>query len=172
MLWVTTPGFLVHFGLDSVNELPGLEELHPLLQALEARHEVAVDLPLQQRERGHDLVAVGLPQLDDQAADVLARAGKLAEAEAVVDESEAISTPEDWVTIGQAATARAWIALGRGDHDRAVELAREGLEIANAHDYTSVRQDSALEFGEFAEHLSRSPHASLPRKRGGVREGI
>ena len=27
LLWVTTPGFLVHFGLDSLNELPGLEEL-------------------------------------------------------------------------------------------------------------------------------------------------
>jgi segregation and condensation protein B len=27
LLWVTTPDFLVHFGLDSVNELPGLEEL-------------------------------------------------------------------------------------------------------------------------------------------------
>jgi segregation and condensation protein B len=27
LLWVTTPGFLVHFGLDSVDELPGLEEL-------------------------------------------------------------------------------------------------------------------------------------------------
>jgi segregation and condensation protein B len=27
LLWVTTPDFLVHFGLDSVNELPGLDEL-------------------------------------------------------------------------------------------------------------------------------------------------
>jgi segregation and condensation protein B len=27
LLWVTTPDFLVHFGLDSLNELPGLEEL-------------------------------------------------------------------------------------------------------------------------------------------------
>ena len=27
LLWVTTPGFLVHFGLDNLNELPGLEEL-------------------------------------------------------------------------------------------------------------------------------------------------
>ena len=27
LLWVTTPEFLVHFGLDSLNELPGLEEL-------------------------------------------------------------------------------------------------------------------------------------------------
>jgi segregation and condensation protein B len=27
LLWVTTPGFLVHFGLASVNELPSLEEL-------------------------------------------------------------------------------------------------------------------------------------------------
>jgi segregation and condensation protein B len=27
LLWVTTPGFLAHFGLDSLNELPGLDEL-------------------------------------------------------------------------------------------------------------------------------------------------
>jgi segregation and condensation protein B len=27
LLWATTPGFLVHFGLDSLNELPGLDEL-------------------------------------------------------------------------------------------------------------------------------------------------
>jgi segregation and condensation protein B len=28
LLWVTTPGFLVHFGLDNLNELPGVDELH------------------------------------------------------------------------------------------------------------------------------------------------
>jgi len=27
LLWVTTPDFLVHFGLDSLSELPGLDEL-------------------------------------------------------------------------------------------------------------------------------------------------
>jgi segregation and condensation protein B len=27
LLWVTTTGFLVHFGLDSLNELPALDEL-------------------------------------------------------------------------------------------------------------------------------------------------
>ena len=27
LLWVTTPEFLVHFGLDSLNDLPGLDEL-------------------------------------------------------------------------------------------------------------------------------------------------
>lgn len=27
LLWVTTPGFLAHFGLDSLSELPGLDEL-------------------------------------------------------------------------------------------------------------------------------------------------
>lgn len=27
LLWVTTPGFLVHFGLDSLSELPNLDEL-------------------------------------------------------------------------------------------------------------------------------------------------
>jgi segregation and condensation protein B len=25
--WVTTPGFLAHFGLDGLNELPGIAEL-------------------------------------------------------------------------------------------------------------------------------------------------
>jgi segregation and condensation protein B len=28
LLWVTTPSFLVHFGLDSLSELPNLDELH------------------------------------------------------------------------------------------------------------------------------------------------
>ena len=27
LLWVTTPGFLVHFGLDNLTELPGIDEL-------------------------------------------------------------------------------------------------------------------------------------------------
>jgi segregation and condensation protein B len=27
LTWVTTPGFLVHFGLDNLNELPGIDEL-------------------------------------------------------------------------------------------------------------------------------------------------
>ena len=27
LLWVTTPNFLVHFGLDNLNELPGVDEL-------------------------------------------------------------------------------------------------------------------------------------------------
>jgi segregation and condensation protein B len=27
LLWVTTPGFLVNFGLDNLNELPGVDEL-------------------------------------------------------------------------------------------------------------------------------------------------
>jgi segregation and condensation protein B len=27
LLWVTTPGFLVHFGLDTLNELPAVDEL-------------------------------------------------------------------------------------------------------------------------------------------------
>jgi segregation and condensation protein B len=27
LLWVTTPGFLVHFGLDSLADLPGIDEL-------------------------------------------------------------------------------------------------------------------------------------------------
>ncbi|HZP73007.1 MAG TPA: adenylate/guanylate cyclase domain-containing protein [Gaiellaceae bacterium] len=81
-------------------------------------------------------------------ADVLARRGKLDEAAAVVDEAEAISTPDDFVTTAQASLARAWICLGRGDHEAAVEHARHATEIAGEHEYVTVKLDTWMEYGE------------------------
>ena len=81
-------------------------------------------------------------------ADVLAREHSLDEATAVVDEAEAISTPDDFVTMGQAAAARAWICLARGDTEPAVEHARRATEIAEGHEYVTVKLDAWMEYGE------------------------
>jgi tetratricopeptide (TPR) repeat protein len=92
-------------------------------------------------------------------ADVLARQGKLDEAAAVVDEALAISTPDDFVTVEAAEAARAWICLGRGEHDRAVEHARRATEIADSHEYVSVKMDAWLELGEILLATGRREEA-------------
>jgi class 3 adenylate cyclase/tetratricopeptide (TPR) repeat protein len=92
-------------------------------------------------------------------ADLLARRGEVDEAVAVVDEALAISTPDDWVTVGQAELARAWIALRRGAVDDAIEHARRGTESSDAHEYTSVRLDAWMEYGEVLLGAGRDEQA-------------
>jgi segregation and condensation protein B len=53
LLWVTTPGFLIHFGLDSLNELPGLDEL----RAAGLLDLTLLTLPEQSGEKGVERVA-------------------------------------------------------------------------------------------------------------------
>jgi ATP/maltotriose-dependent transcriptional regulator MalT len=100
-------------------------------------------------------------------ADLLARRGELRDAEAVVDEAEAISTPDDWVTVSQAQLARAWISLGRGDVADALVRARRGAEITDAHEYTTVRMDAWMEYGEIlvASGRREDGEAALARAR-------
>jgi tetratricopeptide (TPR) repeat protein len=100
-----------------------------------------------------------------QYADVLARQGRLDEAAAVVDEAEAISTPDDWVTVLQATNARAWIAVGRGEAERAVELARHSTELADRPEYTSTLMDSWLEYGEILLAVGRRGEAAAALAR-------
>ena len=54
--------------------------------------------------------------------------GKLDEAEAVLDEALAIGTPDDWVTVSQVDVGRAFVALGRGEDERACELALRAID--------------------------------------------
>jgi segregation and condensation protein B len=53
LLWVTTPGFLIHFGLDSLNELPGLDEL----RAAGLLDLTLLTLPEQSGEKGDERAA-------------------------------------------------------------------------------------------------------------------
>ena len=81
-------------------------------------------------------------------ADLLARAGRVDEADSVLDEVDEIGAADDFLTASQAAGARAISASARGDHDRAMELAREAVSIADAGEYVTQRHDMWMELGE------------------------
>ena len=94
-----------------------------------------------------------------ELADLLARQGNLDEATEIVDEALAISTPDDFVTVGQAEGARAWICLGRGERERAVEHARRATEIADSNEYVTIRIDAWMEYGEILLGAGRREEA-------------
>ena len=80
--------------------------------------------------------------------EVLARRGKLDEAEAVLDEALAIGTPDDWVTVSQVDVGRAFVALGRGEDERACKLALRAVDLVDASEYLTMQQDTRLHCGE------------------------
>jgi tetratricopeptide (TPR) repeat protein len=102
-----------------------------------------------------------------ELGDVLARLGRLDEAEAILAEAEAISTPDDWVTISQVRIGRAYLASARGEHDRAVELARAAVDLADAHEYVSQSEKAWLAAGEvlLAAGRREEARAALARVR-------
>ena len=59
------------------------------------------------------------------------------------------------------------IASGRGDHDLAVELAREAVAIADSHEYLTQRHDAWMELGEVLLAAGRTDEAreALARSR-------
>ena len=81
-------------------------------------------------------------------ADLLARAGRPDEAARVLEEVDKIGAAGDFVTVSQAAGARAMVASARGDHDRAIEFAREAVALADARQYVTQRHDMWMELGE------------------------
>jgi tetratricopeptide (TPR) repeat protein len=80
--------------------------------------------------------------------EVLARRGKLDEAEAVLDEALAIGTPDDWVTVSQVDVGRAFVALGRGEDEWACKLALRAVDLVDANEYLTMQQDTRLHCGE------------------------
>jgi tetratricopeptide (TPR) repeat protein len=92
-------------------------------------------------------------------ADVLARSGRADEAAAVLREVDAITAVDDFITFAQAASARGWVASSRGDHARAIELAREGTAIADASEYLTQQHDSWMELGEILLAAGRDTEA-------------
>jgi len=81
-------------------------------------------------------------------ADLLARAGRPDEADEVLDVVDAIGSPDDFLTVSQSRAARAQAASVRGDHDRAIEFAREAVTIADGSEYVTQRHDVWMELGE------------------------
>jgi len=81
-------------------------------------------------------------------ADLLARAGRPDEADEVLDVVADIGAPDDFLTASTALAARGLAASARGDHERAVELARQAVAIADAGEYTTQQHDVWMELGE------------------------
>jgi ATP/maltotriose-dependent transcriptional regulator MalT len=71
----------------------------------------------------------------------IARRGALDEAEAILDEAIGLSTPDDFTTVAEVQNGRAWVALGRGDHERARALAAEATALVDAHEYITLQQE-------------------------------
>ena len=81
--------------------------------------------------------------------EVLARRGKLDEAEAVLDEALAIGTPDDWVTVSQVDVGRAFVALGRGRPRSCMRTGAAGaVDLVDANEYLTMQQDTRLHCGE------------------------
>jgi tetratricopeptide (TPR) repeat protein len=69
-----------------------------------------------------------------QLGGALAGLGRLDEAEEILDATDAITSPDDFVTVYMVLFARAWIAAARGEGDRAIELLDRALEVARSSD--------------------------------------
>jgi FimV-like protein len=94
-----------------------------------------------------------------ELGDLLARRGRLDDAEAILDEAEGISTPDDWVTVSQVTTARALVASGRGDHERAVALARAAVDLVDEHEYLTQQQTRWAAYGDVLLAAGRAGEA-------------
>ena len=111
--------------------------------------------------------------------EMLARLGRLDEAEAILDDAIALSTPDDWVTVEAVMMGRAFVASGRGDHDLACELAREAMELVDdlprlAHllVVSVERQLVAAQPDRAAETVAQRVEHALPHHRQLSRDRI
>jgi tetratricopeptide (TPR) repeat protein len=92
-------------------------------------------------------------------AEVIARQGRIDEAEALLEESIALSSLDDWVTVAQVDMGRAFVASGRGDHSLAVELARRATELVDSRDYITLQQGTRLSHAEILLAAGRAGEA-------------
>jgi tetratricopeptide (TPR) repeat protein len=81
-------------------------------------------------------------------AEMVARQGRLDEAEALLDEAIALSSLDDWVTVAQVDKGRAFVASGLGDHDLARDLARKAVDLIDAREYLTLQQEIRVSHGE------------------------
>jgi hypothetical protein len=92
-------------------------------------------------------------------AEPLIELGRIDEALEILDEAEAIGAPDDWLTAAQVRASRALAASAVGDHERAVELGRESVEIADAREYVFARTYYWGKYGRVLAAAGRTDEA-------------
>jgi class 3 adenylate cyclase/tetratricopeptide (TPR) repeat protein len=92
-------------------------------------------------------------------AETLVEQGRLDEARAILEETDAITAEDDWLTIAHANWGRALIALRSGDHDRAVEHARRSTEVADSREYFNLRTYYWIGLGRVLVETGRDDEA-------------
>ena len=98
-------------------------------------------------------------------AGVLVQLGRLDEAEAVVDESEAMASEDDMYTLVTARRARALLASARGDHEAALAHAADGIELAGRTDYVEEQSECYAALGAVLIAAGRPAEAGEPLRR-------
>jgi len=83
-----------------------------------------------------------------ELAEALVALGRVDEALELLDEAEQMGSPDDWLNVAGAAEVRARAALARGEHERATDLAREAVEIADAYEYVDLRTELWLLYSD------------------------
>jgi tetratricopeptide (TPR) repeat protein len=98
-------------------------------------------------------------------AETLVRQGRLAEADEVADETDRIGVEDDFVTVGHMSLIRGYIASRRGDHDRAIDLARRALAIVDGSEYVPLHAEARIGLGEVLLAAGRLDEAVAPLTR-------
>ena len=91
---------------------------------------------------------------------VVAEQGRNDEAEQIVEEAEALTSEDDWLTFAFGACARAVVGQGRGQHDGAVAYARRGVELADATEYVLLQPWFYYELGRALVGAGRREEAA------------
>jgi class 3 adenylate cyclase len=92
-------------------------------------------------------------------AEALVRLGRPEEGEAVLAEAEALTSPDDYVSVYLALGVRALRASRRGEHETAVSLARRMLEVADRSDADDHRVSAAVTAAEVLTAAGRGGEA-------------
>ncbi|MEP6978039.1 MAG: AAA family ATPase [Thermoleophilia bacterium] len=87
---------------------------------------------------------------------------RLDEAEQIVDEAEQIASNDDFHTGMYVLTTRARIASRRGEHERAVALAREAVAVVDLREYVGLHIEARIALGLVLIRAGRPDEARPP----------
>jgi tetratricopeptide (TPR) repeat protein len=123
--------------------------------------EAAVELLNESWERYGELGETGFRStVGTMLAEALVAAGREDEAEAVLAEVESFAAVDDFDPQARLRWVRALILAGRGEHEEAERLAREGVTIVERTDYLEVTADAHRALATVLEAAGRAGEAT------------